>query len=161
MHDRLLRKLIPFWRFQIIGWTAFSISMMPIYFWIEGSMLGALSISIIADGTGFLITWGIRQIFQKFWPAGMAYVIGFVAPICGFAAALQIGAIYAAGQFFEVNSLDVSASEQAFRLFYGRSIILIAWCLLYLGIRSLIDDTRRKMRREVFLEHSPRHFDNA
>lgn len=124
-------------------------------------MLGALSISIIADGSGFLITWGIRQIFQIFWPAGMAYVIGFVAPICGFAAALQIGAIYAVGQFLKIDSLDISASEQAFRLFYGRSIILIAWCLLYLSIRSLIDDTRRKMRQEVFREHSPRHFDNA
>ena len=153
--EGFLRRFSLFWRFQLAGWIAFSVFSFPIIFWQTGTVSSALFLSLIVNGVSFLLTLGLRWIFQLFWPTGNAYLLGIVIVACGFAGVVLIGVLFAVHEMRVVDDAKLFSDSTAFRFFYERTGTLFAWSFLYLGIRRALDEAKSKAQKLHAVEQCP------
>jgi len=136
-----------FWRFQLVGWTGFSVFSFPIIFWQIGTVSSALFLGLTVDGVSFILTLGLRWIFRLFWKSGNAYLLGIVIVACGFAGMVLIGVLFAVHEMRVVDDAKLFTDATAFRFFYERTGTLFAWSFLYLGIRRALDEVQSKPQK--------------
>lgn len=113
---------------------------------LAGSVTGALILCAVRDGSSFLLTLAIRQIYRTFWSNEIGRMVALIAVTCAVAGLLQNG--------FFVLFRSLVSSEGEFRLahsivfdvFYERTGLLFGWSFLYFGIRHAIEGIQRDLR---------------
>lgn len=124
----------------------FSIAAFPLKYVMVGSLRGALLLSLIRDGTGFVITLGLRTIYRSLWSDRGSRMALVIIASCAMGGALQ----YAVGS--QLVNLVPNKPEiyyipsLRFDVFYERTGILLGWSILYFGIRHALASKERELR---------------
>jgi len=137
-----------FWRFQLIGWLAFSVFSFPSKWVILENIPESVVVSIYRDGVGFLITIGMREIYRRVYHEKMSMVS---------LAVLVTGVSLGSGVFLTLFSLgfheflDFKAEKTftppvIFGIYYFRTGLCFGWSLLYFGIKLMHDSMERDLR---------------
>lgn len=144
--QNVFSKLSMFWRFQIAGWMTFVIVTFPLKLVLFGGADTALTISLVRDGSSFLLTLALRRIYRTYWTDEIGRMIGLIVGSCALAGILQ------AGFLLLLNPVVSSAAElsitkaKEFDVLYERTGLLFAWSFLYFGIRHAIEGIKRDLR---------------
>src|SRR5882762_4277681 len=62
---RIFEKIPLFWRFQILGWMAWTVWAMPLKFAHYNDLATAFWLGLSQEACGFLITLGLREIYHR------------------------------------------------------------------------------------------------
>lgn len=157
----VLQSRLPlFWRFQIAGWAAFVIVTLPLKYELMGSVPAALLLCLTRDGSSFMLTLALRDLYRAFWSDDSGRMAVVVIAACTGAGILQGGlflllreTLPLEGEIFRYRSLALSA-------FYERIGLLYAWSFLYFGIKIWLEvkskerrlQEEREMREQVELQ---------
>lgn len=150
---RAIERMPLFWRFQIAGWTAWTIWAMPLKFAHYNDLGTAFWLGLLHEVCGFLITLGLREIYNRF---GLAELdIWILAPVLVLisTASASVDLVIARGvqDFLSIGGDDVSEANYSGYLFCLRTLLFVAWSALYFSIKGLLE-TREKSRQLVEAE---------
>ena len=135
-----------FWRFQVAGWAIFVIVTFPLKCLLFGGEEIAAIITAVRDGSSFILTLALRQIYRNFWTDDIGRMIALIVLSCALAGLLQ------GGFLLLLNPVVTSAAElnitkaKEFDVLYERTGLLYAWSFLYFGIRHAIEGIKRELR---------------
>ncbi|HRJ72400.1 MAG TPA: histidine kinase [Terrimicrobiaceae bacterium] len=142
------RHLSPFWRFQLIGWAAFSVFSFPLKWVLLESIPGAILVSLYRDGLGFFLTTGMREIYRRIYTANLppslvAAIVGAVSLAGGGVLTLFSVAFHSALDFEEGK---IFTTAVVFGIFYFRTGLCLGWSLLYFGFKLVRDHAEHRMQ---------------
>lgn len=142
------RTLPLFWKFQIFGWLIFLVASLPLKLVVLGSLQAALVVSLYREGMGFLTTWGMREIYRRWYRPSMSWfqVSLLILLVSGFGAAAQ--AILALGfhDFIDFEEEKIFHEAAVFAVIYFRVAICLAWSFLYFGIKLWREASDRELK---------------
>ena len=113
---------------------------------LAGSVTGALMLCAVRDGSSFLLTLGIRQIYRKFWSNEIGRMVALIVVTCAVAGLLQNGFVVLFRSFVSSEAEFHLTHSKAFDVFYERTGLLFGWSFLYFGIRHAIEGIQRDLR---------------
>jgi signal transduction histidine kinase len=135
-----------FWRLQILGWSIYSLSMIPSRLAIHPEWQFVLTIMVVKDGFGFLATLAIRELYRRSWlrklgPAALApWLVGFCT---------ILGTFDMVGGYLLYRTMGVA--EPTINLYvylafgvWARTALYTVWSLLYFAIRLNISTRARQ-----------------
>lgn len=135
-----------FWRFQVAGWAIFVIVTFPLKCLIFGGEETAVIISAVRDGSSFMLTLALRQIYRNFWTDDIGRMIGLIVVSCALAGLLQGGFLLLLNPWVtSAAELNITRAKE-FDVLYERTGLLYAWSFLYFGIRHAIEGIKRELR---------------
>ncbi len=128
---------------QIIGWGLFVPLSFPLKTLFYDSVIYAVGLSLLREPVGFLLTSSFRYVFRwgKVTAEKPLRVTAFVFPLSFAAAGLDL--LVGVGVARAVGA--ESAKEQIFGPYLFRVLLFLVWCVLYLGIKSLLRSQERKL----------------
>ena len=143
-------RLPLFWRFQLGGWTAIVLLTFPLNVALTGTLLGALLVSLIREGSSFALTLVMPVIYRPFLrkPYRHPGMIPVVTVVCLAGGLLQSGLFILLHDIFPLEEIVFVRSVE-FSLFYERTAVLVCWSLLYIGIKRMRDGMQRELRLSV------------
>jgi len=139
-------RLPLFWRFQLAGWGAFVAITFPLKLVLFGSVADAMLVSVVRDGSSFLLTLALHRIYRAYWSGRLGHMSALIIASCAVAGLLQ------AGFFLMFRPFASDAGELTFNhpshfsVFYERTGLLCAWSFLYFGILHVLEGVRRELR---------------
>ena len=145
-----------FWRFQLTGWAIFIAVTFPLKIMLAGSVTGALMLCAVRDGSSFLLTLGIRQIYRKFWSNEIGRMVALIVVTCAVAGLLQNGFVVLFRSFVSSEAEFHLTHSKAFDVFYERTGLLFGWSFLYFGIRHAIEGIQRELIKQLRKIDCPR-----
>ncbi|CAN5420593.1 hypothetical protein BH09VER1_BH09VER1_29540 [soil metagenome] len=136
-----------FWRFQLVGWSAYIVLSFPLKVIFLGTVQAAVVTTLVRDGFAFLLTLGMRAIYWR------TYALHRRLP---WVAVIVVAASLSAGLLLTLFSLaleHVIVLEETvlfgelndIRLFYFCTSLYVAWSLLYFGIKFMGDAAERDL----------------
>ena len=142
-----------FWRFQLVGWLAFTIFSFPSKWVMLETIPASVLVSLYRDGLGFLITIAMREIYQRCYhvkmtkPALVA-LVGGVSLVSGL-----ILTLFSLGfhEFLDFDAEKTFTPPIIFGIFYFRTGLCLGWSLLYFGIKLLMERLDRERSLAVAL----------
>ncbi len=142
-----------FWRFQILGWLGWTVWAMPLNFAHYNDISTAFWIGISQEACGFLITLGLREIYERL---GLGRLdVWVLAPllvlISTSAAVLDLTISLGIQTLADVSADDVAEANFTGYIFCLRTLLFVAWSALYFSIKGLIE-TQRKSEQLVEAE---------
>lgn len=149
MRVNLWTKLPLFWRFQIGGWLAYLVLSFPTRLTLYGALPEPITIFLLREGCGFLLTLGMREIYRRVYHERMR--IGRILALV-IAVSLTGGLLLSICSlvFYPINEdrtfKDISPGVAVFTVVYLRTWLCVCWSVLYFGIRSLMDMSKRDVR---------------
>lgn len=135
-----------FWRFQLVGWALFVVVTFPLKFALTGSFVGALTLSLIRDGTSFLLTLGLRSIYRIYWSREGLRMAVLIIVACSIGGIAQYIAVAFLRPYITAVSEIRFTHPMIFDIFYERTGLLFAWSFLYCGIRYALAASRQELR---------------
>lgn len=142
-------RLPIFWKFQIPGWIIFVALTFPLKLVIFGGLNAAIIICIVRDGSSFLLTLALWQIYRIYWKEQIGRMAALILVACAVAGLLQAGLFLLLSPLVSNEAELNIARPKQFNVLYERAGILYAWSFLYFGIRHAVDGTRRELRLPV------------
>lgn len=137
-----------FWKFQIFGWLIFLIASLPLKWVVLGSLQAALLVSLYREGMGFLTTWGMREIYRRWYRPPMPWfgISLLIFVVSGLGATVQ--AVLALGfhDFIDFEEEKIFQEDAVFAVIYFRVAICLAWSFLYFGIKLWREASDRELR---------------
>lgn len=131
-------RLPLFWRFQLAGWVAFVVVTFPLKCMLFGGPETAVIISVVRDGSSFLLTLILRSVYRTFWSDNGARMTIVIITACTAAGIVQNGLFYILRETFPLDAELFRVPGMAFTLFYERLGLLYGWSFLYLGMRHAL-----------------------
>lgn len=80
-----------FWRFQLLGWAIFVVVTFPLKCVLFGGEETAVIVTAVRDGSSFVLTLALRQIYRNFWKDDVGHMIGLIVLSCALAGLIQGG----------------------------------------------------------------------
>ena len=141
-------RLPLFWRFQLAGWAAFVPLTFPLKVMLAGTIPGAVLLSVIRDGSSFVLTLAMWVIYRRVLREQNRYrvIVPIVTVVCLTAGLLQTGFVLLFHDIFPLEKEVFLITSVEFSLFYERTAILVCWSLLYVGIKQMRDGMERELR---------------
>jgi len=160
----LLKKVSPFWLFQLAGWGAYAIVLLVSNLPYLGAR-GVLAYRGVALLACFAASFVLRAVCRRQWQRGLRFPRSFLIVFvwCAGLAYVCAGLAFEAQQLFNRTTDRQIIWENAgwhlspFILIVnlagaiGAGVILVAWCALYFGIKyyeALQDELRRTLAAE-------------
>lgn len=139
-------RLSLFWRFQLAGWGLFILVTFPLKLALAGTLVGALALCVIRDGSSFLITLSLRHVYRKFWSNHSGKMAVLITSACAFAGVSQMGFFLLLHTFVSTEGEILAGHPMAFNVFYERTGLLFGWSFLYFGMRYALDGVQKELR---------------
>jgi hypothetical protein len=141
-------NLTSFWRFQLLGWAAFTLFSFPLKWVLLESVPGSILISLYRDGLGFMLTVGMREIYRrvnlrKTHPVFVVVIASVVSLVVGGLLTAFSLAFHATLDFEEDKVFSTSV---IFATFYFRSGLCAGWSLLYFSIKQAREGAAWELR---------------
>jgi len=142
-----------FWRFQILGWSTWTLFSLPLKFYRYEDLTVAFWVGVAEEFFAFLVTLGLREIYRR---SGCAkFGIWMLAPlIVGISVLAAAGTMTASFHFEKLLGLNgilaAEANDSVFA-FTLRTLLFVAWSGLYFSIQNLIstqEKTQQLMEAE-------------
>ncbi len=137
--SRLWTEIPEFWRFQILGWAAFSIFSFPLKWVVLGDVSISLLVAAVRDGTGFFLSVGMRQIYRRVYGRGVLQVALAILSCSVIAGGILTGLALWFHDAVDLAEEKIIYPSMIFAIFYFRTGLMGAWSLLYFGIKLLRD----------------------
>ncbi len=133
-----------FWKCQIWGWAAFVILSIPAKMIVFGS-LSASVVSLYRDGIGFLLTWGMHEIYRKisYRRVPVLCVIFLILALSFLGSGIEMLLSQALHRVVFFEEAGFSNDTVATGVFYYRAALFACWSFLYFGVR-LVYETMEK-----------------
>jgi len=137
-----------FWRFQLVGWLAFTIFSFPTKWVIIESLRESVIVALFRDGLGFFVTIGMREIYRRCYHEKMtkAALVGLVGGV-SLASGLVL-TLFSLGfhEFLDFKAEKTFTPPVIFGIFYFRTGLCLGWSLLYFGIKLMRESMDRDIR---------------
>lgn len=117
-------------------------------FIVSGSVFAALGSFLVRDGFSFVLTLGMRTIYDRFYrtnkkPGAIACIISVVSVTAGL---LQLPVFYLVGDIFPFEEEILFRKSVGLGIFDYRTGLFVCWSLLYFGIRQTREGIERDLR---------------
>jgi len=124
-----------FWKCQIWGWAAFVILSIPAKMIVLGS-LSASVVSLYRDGIGFLLTWGMHEIYRKisYRRVPVLGVILLILVLSLLSSGIEMLVSRALHRVVLFEEAGFSNGTVATGVFYYRAALFACWSFLYFGV---------------------------
>lgn len=141
-------RWIVFWRFQGIGWAVYLVATFPLKLMVFGDPTLALLNTLLRDGTGFLLTLGLRQIYRRWNRRAIAtpWLIVAVLTISMGAETLETLVALAFQQRFPFLPEFSQSPVFLLGVFSFRAMLFAFWSMLYLLIKDWKEAEERERR---------------
>jgi two-component system LytT family sensor kinase len=145
-----------FWRFQVLGWSIFLIASLPLKFVVLGSLEGALVVSLYREGMGFLTTWGMREIYRRWYRPSLTWprISLLIFVVSGLGSTVQVAFVLGFHDFIDFEEEKIFREEAVFAVIYFRVAICLAWSALYFGIKLWRENGDRAIRMALLESQS-------
>ena len=149
LRREILDRTPLFWRFQILGWSAWALFTLPLKFGRYEDLGTAFWIGLAQEFLGFAMTLGLREIYRRTRVArfGVWVLAPLIVGISVLAAAADSFLFHQLGNLFAGAEIDGDPAH-AFCL---RTLLFVSWSGLYFSIQSLVatqEKTRQLMEAE-------------
>ncbi len=139
-------RLPIFWKFQILGWLIFVALTFPLKLVSFGSLNAATTICIVRDGSSFLLTLALWQIYRAYWTEKVVRMFMLILMGGAIAGLIQVVFLISLNPLVSSNAELNIVRPSEFNLLYERTGLLYAWSFLYFGIRHAVDGIQRELR---------------
>jgi len=139
-------RWVGFWRLQGIGWTLFVIATLPLKLLVFENLYTACAVTLLRDGTAFLLTLILRQIYLG-WNREKISTTGRIAAVLTLSIAAASVETLVASIFqhrFQFIPRHFRSDVFLISIFFFRAMLFAFWSLLYIWIK----DWREAQKRE-------------
>ena len=151
-----------FWRFQLIGWSIFATATFPTKVLVCGDVSDAAISFLLRDGISFLLTLGMRVIYQGIYRhhKNPVWIITSILGVSSVATLLQLPPFYWLGEIYPYEERTIFGPYAAEGILLFRGGQFVGWSILYFGIKTWQEkETKeaklkeeRSMREQVELQ---------
>ena len=103
-------------------------------------------LTLVRDGTSFLLTLGLRAIYRTSWSNKGLRITVLIIVACSIGGILQYLAVSLLRPYMTAVSEIRFTHPMIFDIFYERTGLLFAWSFLYCGIRYALKSTQQELR---------------
>lgn len=142
-------RWLEFWRFQCVGWAIYLAATFPLKLLVFGHPSTALWVTLLRDGTAFLLTLGLRKIYRRWNQRRMPtpWLGGAVLGISILAETLESGVALGFQKMLPLLPSHYTTPISLVGVFSFRTMLFAFWSLLYFWIK----DWKNAQERELHL----------
>lgn len=157
-------RLLHFWKFQIIVWSAFALLTLPAKLEVSMTFYSVLGSYGLRDGFAVALTCLMRKIydhvFQRHYE--IPRMVGMVLAVSSSAGVLQLILFFLVGEIFPFEEKTWFAHAVPLGIFYYRTGLFACWSFLYLNLvleeekrdrEARLAETELRMLRALINSH--------
>lgn len=151
-----------FWRFQLIGWLCISLATFPTKISVCGNLPCAIGSFLLWDGISFLLTLGMRWVYQDIYLDHLTSTWIAAAVFGGSAVAtlVQVLLFETIGGIFPYEEKTIFGQFATIGILFYRGGQFLGWSVLYFAIKIWLEaqakekklEEERQMRQEAELQ---------
>ena len=143
-----LAKRVPFWRYQILGWTLFALFTIPVNFALEDRGSTAVASFVVRDGLSIALTLLMREVYDRAYSRSQDFlwIALTVASVSFGAGLLQLPIFLLFGEVFPSHEENLFKDNPLLGVFHYRTGVFAFWSLLYFMYRRSRDESERELQ---------------